>query len=182
MTRRLRRPAKACSARSARKVGLDYLSGRNRTVAQVRRHLRKAAFEPEDVEVAIADLMRLKLLDDEQYARQWVEARLREKRPAGRRKFALDLRRKGVDPGRIDTVQSQTISTGEIEYRERLESGEVVADLLRRQQWRYRGLDQVTARRRMLGYLSRRGYDRETAESAVQQVWEEIQDNDVAGD
>mgnify|MGYP001289540085 CR=1 FL=1 len=174
MTRRLRRPAKACSERSARKVGLDYLSGRNRTVAQVRRHLRKAAFEPEDVEVAIADLMRLKLLDDEQYARQWLEARLREKRPAGRRKFALDLRRKGVDPGRIDTVMD--------EYRERLESGEVVADLLRRQQWRYRGLDQVTARRRMLGYLSRRGYDRETADSAVQQVWEEIQDNDVAGD
>ena len=68
------------------------------------------------------------------------------------------------------------------EYRERLESGEVVVDLLRRQQWRYRGLDQVTARRRMLGYLSRRGYDRETADSAVQQVWEEIQDNDVAGD
>lgn len=174
MTRRLRRPAKACSERSARKVGLDYLSGRNRTVAQVRRHLRKAAFEPEDVEVAIADLMRLKLLDDEQYARQWVEARLREKRPAGRRKFALDLRRKGVDPGRIDIVMD--------EYRERLESGEVVVDLLRRQQWRYRGLDQVTARRRMLGYLSRRGYDRETADSAVQQVWEEIQDNDVAGD
>ena len=174
MTRRLRRPAEACSERSARQAGLDYLSGRDRTVAQVRRHLRKAAFEPEDVEVAIADMMRLKLLDDEQYARQWVEARLREKRPAGRRKFALDLRRKGVDPGRIDIVMD--------EYRERLESGEVVVDLLRRQQWRYRGLDQVTARRRMLGYLSRRGYDRETADSAVQQVWEEIQDNDVAGD
>ncbi len=174
MIRRLRQPAKARSELTARQAGLDYLSGRDRTVAQVRRHLCKAAFEPEDVEVAIADLTRLKLLDDEQYARQWVEARLREKRPAGRRKFALDLRRKGVDPGRIDTVMD--------EYRERLESGEVVADLLRRQQWRYRGLDQVTARRRMLGYLSRRGYDRETADSAVQQVWEEIQDNDVAGD
>ena len=113
MIRRLRRPAKARSELTARQAGLDYLSGRDRTVAQVRRHLCKAAFEPEDVEVAIADLTRLKLLDDEQYARQWVEARLREKRPAGRRKFALDLRRKGVDPGRIDTVMD--------EYRERLE-------------------------------------------------------------
>ena len=167
------RAAKARSERTARQAGLAYLSGRDRTVAQVRRHLRKA-FESEDVEAAIADLKRLRLLDDDQYARQWIEARLREKRPAGRRKFALDLRRKGVDAGQIDAVMD--------EYRDRLESGEVVADLLRRQQWRYRGLDQATARRRMLGYLSRRGYDRETAASAVKQVWEEIQDNDIAGD
>ncbi len=63
-----------------------------------------------------------------------------------------------------------------------LESDDVVADLLRRQSWRYRGLDEVKVKRRMLGYLSRRGYDRELANRAAGKIWQEIRDNDIAGD
>ena len=160
-------------AKSARQVGLNYLGGRARTVREVRDHLGKARFSHVEVEAAIAELRRLNLLDDDEFARGWVEARLRDKRPAGARKFAMDLRRRGVEADRVDAVLQ--------EYRERLESDTAVADLLRRQSWRYRGLDQVKAMRRMLDYLSRRGYGREMANRAVRQVWQEMQEDDVAG-
>ena len=162
------------TAKTAMQAGLTYLSSRARSVQEVRDHLLRSEFPPLDVEGAIEGLTRLKLLDDDDYARRWIESRLRDKRPAGTRKFSRDLHRKGIESERIEILLE--------EYKEQLESDAVVADLLRRQCWRYRGVDEVKAKRRMLGYLSRRGYDRELANRAAGQVWQEIRNDDIAGD
>ena len=160
--------------KTAKQAGLAFLSSRMRSVQEVRDNLSKAAFPPAEIEGAIADLTRLKLLDDDEYARRWIESRLRDKRPAGKRKFLQDLGRKGIEAERLESVLQ--------EYKEQLESDAVVVDLLRRQSWRYRGLDELKVKRRMLGYLCRRGYDRDLANRAAGQIWQEIRDNEIAGD
>ena len=158
----------------ARQVGLTYLSGRSRTVREVREKLQEKKFAERVIDQAIEDLKRLNLLDDRAFARRWIEARIAGQRSAGARKFTQDLRRKGIAAEIIVEVLE--------EFAADLESGSAALKLLSRQQWRYRELDELKAKRRMLGLLARRGYDRELAFKAVEQVWEEIQRNDVEGD
>ena len=90
--------------KTAKQAGLAYLSSRARSIQEVRDRLLRASFPPAEVEGAIRDLIRLKLLDDDDYTRRWIESRLRDKRPAGKRKLTQDLRRKGIEAERIDNA------------------------------------------------------------------------------
>ncbi|MCY4606000.1 MAG: regulatory protein RecX [Gemmatimonadetes bacterium] len=155
----------------AKDAAYRYLSYRARSVAEVRGKLREKDFAAKVVTEVIDDLQRQKLLDDREFARRWVEARL--PRAYGARKLAQDLRHKGVATGVIDEVIA--------EYAPVLDSSERTVALLSKQAWRYRGLAPDKAKRRMLGFLARRGCDAEMARAAVEQVWQELA-NEVEGD
>ena len=155
----------------AKDAAYRYLSYRARSVAEVRDKLGEKGFAAEVVAEVIADLQRQKLLDDREFARRWVEARLQ--RANGARKLAQDLRHKGVAASVVDEVLA--------EFAPVLASGEQAVELLNKQAWRYRGLTPAKAKRRMLGFLARRGCDKEMARAAVEQVWKEL-DSEVAGD
>lgn len=155
----------------AKDAAYRYLGYRARSVAEVRDKLRTKDFAAEVVAEVIADLQRQKLLDDREFARRWVAARLQ--RAHGARKLAQDLRHKGVAADVIDEVLA--------EYAPVLNSDVRAVELLNKQAWRYRGLPPDKAKRRMLGFLARRGCDGEMARAAVQQVWQELAD-EVAGD
>ncbi len=73
-----------------------FLEARSRSVAEVRRRLTTAGYRAELVEDAIARLTDLGMLDDEAFARAWVESRDRS-RPRGERALAEELRLRGVD-------------------------------------------------------------------------------------
>ncbi len=150
----------------AKNAAYHYLSFRARSVVEVSDKLREKDFCPEIVAAVVSDLQRQKLLDDREFARRWVEARL--DRAYGSRKLAQDLRRKGVAIEVVEEVLG--------EYAEMLDSGERAVDLLAKQAWRYRGLEAEKAKRRMLGFLARRGYDAESARAAVETVWQELTD------
>lgn len=155
----------------AKDAAYRYLSYRARSVAEVRDKLREKDFAAEVVAEVIAALQRQKLLDDREFARRWVEARL--PRAYGARRLAQDLRHKGVAAGVVDEVLA--------EYAPALDSSERTVALLSKQAWRYRGLPPDKAKRRMLGFLARRGCDAEMARAAVEQVWQELA-NEVEGD
>lgn len=148
----------------AKDAAYRYLSYRARSVAEVRDKLGEKGFAPAVIAAVVADLQRQKLLDDREFARCWVEARLQ--RANGARKLAQDLRYKGVAAGVVDEVLA--------EFAPALASGEQAVELLNKQAWRYRGLTPDKAKRRMLGFLARRGCDEERARAAVEQVWKEL--------
>lgn len=156
----------------ARDAGFNLLSARARTVYELREKLRRKEFSDGLIDQVVADFQRLKLLDDREFARNWVESR-RRNRPAATAKLALELRRKGVAGEVIDEVLTEC--GGE------LDTSETAADILRRQGWRYAGLEEMKAKRRMLGFLARRGYGQETARKAIEQIWKELQRNDLEG-
>ena len=155
----------------AKDAAYRYLSYRARSVAEVRDKLTEKDFAAEVIAEVVADLQRQKLLDDREFSRRWVEARL--PRAHGARRLAQDLRHKGVAAGVVDEVLA--------EYAPVLDSSERAAELLSKQTWRYRGLAPDKAKRRMLGFLARRGCDQEMARAAVEQVWQELA-NEVEGD
>jgi regulatory protein len=80
-----------------------FLEARSRSVAEVRRRLTSAGYRTELVDGAIARLADLGMLDDEAFARAWVESRDRA-RPRGERALRDELRLKGIDRSIIDTV------------------------------------------------------------------------------
>jgi regulatory protein len=80
-----------------------FLEARSRSVAEVRRRLTGAGYRGELVEGAIARMTELGMLDDEAFARAWVESRDRA-RPRGERAIREELRLKGIDRETIDSV------------------------------------------------------------------------------
>ena len=150
----------------AKDAAYNYLSYRARSVKEVRDKLVQKEFAEEIIEQVVDDLQRQKLLNDREFARRFVEARLGQAN--GSRKLAQELRRKGIETEIIDEVLGEFAAT--------LDSEERAMGLLGKQAWRYRGLERDKAKRRMLGFLARRGYDAQMARSAVDKVWQELQE------
>jgi regulatory protein len=80
-----------------------FLEVRSRSVSEVRRRLSGAGYRPELVEGAIDRMTELGMLDDEAFARSWVESRDRA-RPRGERAIREELRLKGIDRETVDVV------------------------------------------------------------------------------
>jgi regulatory protein len=83
-----------------------FLEPRARSVAEVRRRLSSAGYQPPLVETAIERLLELGMLDDEAFARAWVESRDRA-RPRGERAIQQELAQKGVDRATVDLVLAE---------------------------------------------------------------------------
>ena len=80
-----------------------FLEARPRSVAEVRRRLTSAGYQAELVESAITRLGDLGILDDEAFAKAWVESRDRA-HPRGERAIREELRLKGVERAIIESV------------------------------------------------------------------------------
>lgn len=80
-----------------------YLEVRSRSIAEVRRRLTGNGYRPDLVDGAITRMSELGMLDDDAFARAWVESRDRS-RPRGERAIRVELGQKGVDRAVIDEV------------------------------------------------------------------------------
>lgn len=80
-----------------------FLEARSRSVSEVRRRLGGAGYRSDLVEGAIERMTELGMLDDEVFARTWVESRDRA-RPRGERAIREELRLKGIDREIVDLV------------------------------------------------------------------------------
>jgi regulatory protein len=76
-------------------AGLRFLEARSRSVEEVRRRLSDAGYRPELVAGAIERLTMIGLLDDDLFARGWIESRDRA-RPRGEAALRRELSLRGV--------------------------------------------------------------------------------------
>ena len=79
------------------------LEARPRSVAEVRRRLLGLGYQRDLVDGTLVRLTELGYLDDEAFARAWVESRDRSK-PRGEHALRRELGHKGVDRGLVDGV------------------------------------------------------------------------------
>lgn len=84
-------------------AALRFLEPRQRSMGEVRRRLTRVGYRSELVEGAIQRLAELGVLDDESFARTWVESRDRA-RPRGERALRRELGMKGVERAVVDDV------------------------------------------------------------------------------
>ncbi|WP_027417887.1 RecX family transcriptional regulator [Aneurinibacillus terranovensis] len=85
----------------AEQYALRYIGHRPRTVEEVKQHLLQKGFPAEAITEVIHGCIEHNYLDDERFASQWVEERLRLK-PRGRHMLRHELRSKGIDAAVIE--------------------------------------------------------------------------------
>jgi regulatory protein len=136
-------------------LSFSYLGHRDRTVAEVRRHLERKRVEPTGIDEAIGELERLGYLDDARFARRFAEDR-RRLDAWGAERIERRLVALGVDRD----VASAAVGAGESH-----DELDAAVALLRRRIVRPPASDRD--RDRALGLLARRGYELELAYDAV---------------
>ena len=87
-------------------AALRFLEPRQRSVGEVRRRLTRVGYREDLVTAAIERLTELGMLDDEAFARAWIESRDRA-RPRGARALMSELARKGIDRQTADETLSE---------------------------------------------------------------------------
>ena len=145
-------------------AGLRFLEARSRSVAEVRRRLGDAGYRSELIEDTIGRLIEIGVLDDEQFARLWIESRDRA-RPRGERALRQELALKGVDRSLVDELLEERRGSGGEESSVDAEAAERV--LARHARTLERVTDPRARRQRAYGLLARNGFDPETASQAV---------------
>jgi regulatory protein len=73
---------------------------------EVRRHLIRAGYKADIIDGAVARLMELGILNDEAFARAWLESRFRS-RPRSSRVLRQELAQKGIDRATIETAMAE---------------------------------------------------------------------------
>lgn len=145
------------SLERVRQVALTYLGRRERTVAEVRRRLERAGADEADAELVIGELCEQLLLDDERYARLFVQDK-RTLEGWGRERIARSLAERGIERELVTAALAEPADTPETELDRALA-------LLSR-----RFPDPPRDRRdrdRALGIMLRKGYDSDVALDAL---------------
>jgi len=142
-----------------------FLEARARSIGEVRRRLTSAGYQADLVEGAIARLGELGMLDDEAFAKAWVESRDRA-RPRGERALADELRLRGVDRAVIvaalDERREASAAAAESDDDEIAPSADEAAAtrlLERNSRLLARVADPRARRQRAYALLARNGFD-----------------------
>jgi regulatory protein len=141
-------------------AALRFLEARSRSRAEVRRRLVSAGYRESLVDGAIARLSELGVLDDEAFARLWVESRDRA-RPRGAIALRRELAVRGVEREVVEGALDERPSTDEEAARRLLE---------RRGSSLARVADPRMRRQKAYALLARNGFDPGVC-SAVSREW-----------
>lgn len=133
----------------ARQAAYRLLARRARSVSELKGKLSERRFSPSVVRLTIEYLTTLGYLDDAAFARGRARY-LMENRPMGRRRLAWELAQKGVGKELAEEAVEE-VWAGRSERS-------VALTLARRRMESYRGLPEAKAKRRLHGYLERRGF------------------------
>lgn len=144
---------------------VGYLAARARSKREIEQKLLQAGYRPCTVDMVIYKLQRENLLDDADFARQWVESRANHK--LGRTRIAQELRRKGISSEEaeeaLSAIDDEDQLTGAIALAEkaaaRIKPGE----------------DIRKASNRIAGMLARRGYSWDIVQEALRSTLQQIE-------
>lgn len=137
------------------------LGHRSRSTAELTARLQKANFDPAVVDETIDHLTNLGYLDDRKFAESWLLNRVNISY-FGQNRIRQELRAKGVDNETIEAVLID-LYPEESDFNRALE-------LAQKQLVHYRGLDVLSRRRRLAGYLTRRGYPTPIVKKVCQKI------------
>jgi regulatory protein len=135
---------------AAREAAIGLLARRERSRAELRAALKRKGFELKSIEQVLDTLEKERLQSDSRFASAWISTR-RRLSPRGRAALVYELKQKGIDESQIDSsLKAYTES----------EESEALRGLIEARLPRLiaSGDDPKKIKRRLLGFLSRRGF------------------------
>jgi regulatory protein len=143
----------------AKDKALRYLTYRPRSESEVWRNLQRKGYEDDVIKGVIHYLKERQLLDDAAFAAYWVEQRETFK-PRSRLALSQELREKGIAR---QVIEAAVADVDEVAAAER--AGEKRAR-------RWRQLPYEEFRKKMGGYLQRRGFRYDVTKATIDKIWE----------
>lgn len=140
---------------------LNFLSYRERSESEVYKHLSGKGHPDEVVKEVLERLRRAALLDDDRFARNWVENRS-EFRPRSRRALVYELKQKGIPEtaiqAAVDGVDEESMAYLAANKKSR----------------RYQSLEWQEFRQKMYTFLAGKGFTYQVAALVINRLWHEI--------
>jgi regulatory protein len=137
---------------------LRFLARRQRSIRETERYLRRSGYPATVVGPVIQRLREYRYLDDAEFARQWVADRERF-RPRSGRALRCELRQKGVDSSEIEQALAGLDETA------------LARAALRGSLSRWQALARQDFKAKVCGFLGRRGFSYEIAETVFEAAW-----------
>jgi regulatory protein len=147
----------------ARQICLRLLTAAPRTQAQLAAALRRRGVPEQAAANVLARFAEVKLIDDELFARAWVESRHHGRGLAGRA-LGAELRQRGVASGDIEAALSQLDPEQELA---------TARELVERRLAGTTGMPVPARMRRLTGVLARKGYPPGLAYRVVREALEQ---------
>jgi len=145
----------------ARNYALRLLELRGRSVKDIRDKLKAKTVSPQDSDLVIEYLLSLGLLDDEKFARDWIDSRRRLK-PMGPARMRAELIKKGIARDIIDQTLAEFVKDADLES--------LALPLAERKMRSWRGLEREKIIGRMTGFLGRRGFSSQTINNVLKKI------------
>ena len=140
-----------CAAPDAWQVAVRLLAVKSRSTEEIRRLLAGRGFAADAIAAAIARLTAARYLDDAEFTRAWLASTAHQR--LGPARLSRALRVKGVpEPLIAQAMRELTATRSPIE---------TAADAARRKFPSLAGLPRPVARRRLAGFLERKGFSAE---------------------
>jgi len=138
---------------------LRFSKHRMRTEYEIRKHLDKHDFSTEIINKIIERLCHNGFINDTLFAKNWVENR-NEFRPRAHRMLFYELRQKGINQEIIEQTLATTISDEDLAFQ-----------AANKQARKYKDLEWPDYRRKLSGFLARRGFSYHTISLVLDQIW-----------
>ncbi len=147
---------------NAHEAALRLLSHRARSESEMRTRLGMRGVEPATIDDEITRLQHAGLLDDEKFARSWVEER-RRLAPRGKRMLRYELLGRGIEMASVEQVT------------EGIDDREVAVQLAHERARRASTSNYDSFAAKVGGFLRRRGFDYDVTAHATRLAWETTQ-------
>ena len=144
----------------AKDYALELLSIESYSKSQMIYELAQEGYGTEAIDITLEDLEQLGHIKDENFAKKWVARRQRSK-PKGKKMLEHELANKNIDKTTVDRVLGGIHDS---------EEQEIAFQVAKKQAKRYRSLPLEVTKRRLHGFLLRRGFDYETVQSVIDQL------------
>ncbi len=141
---------------------LKYISYKQRTVRETTRKLQSDGYDEGLISETIARLSENGILNDKNYAEQWVDERKKYK-PRSKRALRQELQRKGIPENLIQSAV------------EDIDDFQSAYDIAEGRIWRYEGLSEFEFRKKLGTYLTGKGYQFDVISEVTRKLWKRIQ-------
>ena len=131
------------------------------TKSEMERQLEREGFSADAIETSIAELIRSGHIRDRKYAENWI-ARRQKSNPRGKTLLKRELVDKGIDR---ETAE-QVIATVETE-----DETTVALEIAQKRAKQYKRLPTHVAKRRLHGFLARRGFGSDVVRQVLEQIF-----------
>lgn len=135
---------------------LRFVMVRPRAEKEIRDYFRRKKVHESLHEKLFEKLRHLELIDDEKFAKWWVEQRQAFK-PKPKRILIQELRIKGIKSDTIEQVLGE----------EKVDEEKMARDLIEKKSYKWKGLEPCSARQKMSQYLAGKGFGWDVIEKVV---------------